>query len=435
MLKLEEVAIVSASFVQNAGPNELKYAGGESMKKRARRDQIIMIIFAVIFGSLILSVGTFAKEADENRPEREIVMAAEYPGVEISKDEDVSMDIIFHNKGRKDEDVEVWISEKPKGWQAKIKTYRFTVSGVHVPSGDDKTLTFEAAPDEGLKPGDYQFRINSRTLDGKFRMSQVVTIKVVAGEGKAKEAKGVKLTTSYPVLQGPSDATFEFSVEVDSKLDEDAVFDLLAQGPQGWDINFKPAYETKYISSLRIKSKQSTSVAVEVKPATGTKAGEYPFNVKVSSGDANAEAKLTVILTGTYGLEVGTPSGLLSLEARGGRPANMSFYVKNTGSAVNQDIKFMTFKPENWKVEFKPEKIDAIEAGDLKQVEVIITPYEDALVGDYSVGVNVEGEKANKTIEFRTTVKASAAWGWIGIGIIVVVIAGLFGLFRWLGRR
>ena len=405
------------------------------MKKRTGWDQIIKIIFAVLFGSLILSIGTFAKEADENRPEREIVMAAEYPGVEISKDEDVSMDIIFHNKGRKDEDVEVWISEKPKGWQAKIKTYRFTVSGVHVPSGDDKTLTFEADPDEGLKPGDYQFRINSRTLDGKFRMSQVVTIKVVAGEGKAKEAKGVKLTTSYPVLQGPSDATFEFSVEVDSKLDEDSVFDLLAQGPQGWDINFKPAYESKYISSLRIKSKQSTSVAVEVKPAMGAKAGEYPFNVKVSSGDANAEAKLSVILTGTYGLEVGTPSGLLSLEARGGRPANMSFYVKNTGSAVNQDIKFMTFKPENWKVEFKPEKIDAIQPGDLKQVEVIITPYEDALVGDYSVGVNVEGEKANKTIEFRTTVKASAAWGWIGIGIIVVVIAGLFGLFRWLGRR
>jgi uncharacterized membrane protein len=405
------------------------------MKKRARWDQIIVIIFAVVFGSLILSIGTFAKESDENRPEREIVMAAEYPGVEISKGEDVSMDIIFHSKGRQDENVEVWIAEKPKDWQTRIKTYRFTVTGVHVPSGDDKTLTFEADPDENVKPGEYPFRINARTMDGKFRMSQVVTIKVAAAEGKAKEPKGVKLTTSYPVLQGPSDATFEFSLEVDSKLDEDAVFDLLAQGPQGWDINFKPAYETKYISSLRIKSKQSTSVAVEVKPAMGAQAGEYPFNVKVSSGDANAEAKLTVILTGTYGLEVGTPSGLLSLDARAGRPANMSFYVKNTGSAVNKDIKFMTFKPENWKVEFKPEKIDAIEPGDLKQVEVIITPYEDALVGDYSVGVKVDGEKASKTIEFRTTVKASAAWGWIGIGIIVVVIAGLFGLFRWLGRR
>jgi uncharacterized membrane protein len=435
MLELEDVAIVSTTFVQYARRNELKYAGGVSMKKRARRDQILVIIFAVVLGSLILSVGTFAKEADENRPEREIVMAAEYPGVEVSKGEDVSMDIIFHNKGRQDENVEVWIAEKPKDWQARIKTYRYTVTGVHVPSDESKTLTFEADPDENVKPGEYPFRINARTPDGKFRMSQVVTIKVVTAEEKSKEPKGVKITTSYPVLRGPSDVNFEFSLEVDSKLDEDAVFDLMAQGPQGWDINFKPAYESKYISSLRIKSKQSSTVAVEVKPEPGAQAGEYPINVRISSGDANAEAKLTVILTGTYGLEVGTASGLLSLDARAGRPANVSFYVKNTGSAVNQDIKFMTFKPENWKVEFKPEKIDAIEPGDLKQVEMTITPYEDALVGDYSVGVKVDGEKASKTIEFRTTVKASAAWGWIGIGIIVVVIIGLFGLFRWLGRR
>jgi uncharacterized membrane protein len=395
-----------------------------------------LAVFAVIFGLLVSQWPSFAadeeKAAEEKKPARLIVMAAEYPGVEISKDEDVSMDIIFHNKGRKDEDVLVSIAKKPEDWQVRIKTYRYTVTGIHVPSGDEKSLTFEADPEEGVKPGEYKFRINARTLDGKFRMSQAITVKVTADDGKAKEPKGVKLTTSY---RGPSDATFEFSLEVDSKLDEDAVFDLLAQGPQGWDINFKPAYETKYITSLRIKSKQSTTVAVEVKPSMGAQAGEFPVNVRVSSADANAEAKLMVVLTGTYDIEVGTPSGLLSLDARQGRPANMSFYVRNTGSAKNSDIKFMTFKPENWKVEFKPEKIDVIEPGDLKQVEVIITPYEDALVGDYSVGVNVEGEKASKNIEFRTTVKASAVWGWIGVGIIVVVIAGLFGLFRWLGRR
>jgi len=403
--------------------------------KSGKWNQIFLIIFLIVLGFMIISVTNFANAEAEKLPARAISMAAEYPGVEIAKDEDISLDIIFHNKGRKDEDVEVWIAEKPKGWQARIKTYRFTVTGIHVPSDEDKSLTFEANPEEGIKPGEYKFRINARTLDGNFRMSQTVTVKITADEGKSKEPRGVKLSTSYPVIRGPSDATFEFSLEVDSKLDEDAVFDLLAQGPQGWDINFKPAYETKYISSLRIKSKQSTSVAVEVKPAMGAAAGEYPINVRVTSGDANAQAKLMVVLTGTYGLEVGTPSGLLSLDARQGRPANMSFYVRNTGSAKNSDIKFMTFKPENWKVEFKPEKIDAIEPGDVKQVEVIITPYEDALVGDYSVAVSVEGEKAAKTIELRTTVKASAAWGWIGIGIIVVVIGGLFGLFRWLGRR
>jgi uncharacterized membrane protein len=396
-----------------------------------------LVISLVILGLLWNQSLCWSKEKIpyENRPERLITMSAEYPGVEIAKGEDVSMDLIFSNQGKRDEDVDVRIAKIPEGWKARVKTYRYDVTGVFVPAGEDKTLTFAADPGENVKPGKYEFVIDARTADNRYKMTQTVTVIVKAAEAGAKEAKGVKLTTSYPVIRGPSDGTFEFSVEVDSKLDEDAVFDLAAQGPKDWDVNFKPAYESKYITSLRIKAKQSTTVAVQVKPAPGAQAGEYPIIVRVSSADAKAEAKLAVVLTGTYGLEVGTPNGLLSLDARQGKPANISFYVKNTGSAVNENIKFMSFKPENWKVEFKPEKIDALEAGDLKQVELTITPNEDALVGDYSVAANVEGEKASKTIEFRVTVKASQAWGWIGIGIIIVVILGLFGLFRWLGRR
>jgi len=119
----------------------------------------------------------------------------------------------------------------------------------------------------------------------------------------------------------------------------------------------------------------------------------------------------------------------------GGKPGNISIYVKNTGSAPIHTIEFLSVKPENWKVEFKPEKIESIEPGDLKQVEVSITPAEEALVGDYAVGLNIKGEKTSDNLEMRVTVKASAAWGWIGIGIIVLVIVGLFGLFVSLGRR
>ena len=395
----------------------------------------IIASMALMVILMSLSIGIAKEDDDKNRPDRMVSMAVEFPGVVVAQDENVSMDVLFYNKGKSDENIAVWIDQIPAGWQARVKTYRFDVTGVHVPAGDDKGLTFEAEPDEGTAPGNYEFRISAKTTDGQFKMSQMVMVTVKAAETEKKESKGVKLTTSYPVIRGPSDATFEFSIEVDSKLDEDAVFDLSAQGPTGWDINFKPAYESKYISSLRIKSKQSTTVAVEVKPAMDAEAGEYPFNIRVSSGDAKGEAALMVILTGTYGLEVGTATGLLSLEARQGKPANVSFYVKNTGSADNHNIKFMSFKPENWKVEFNPESIDVIEAGEFKQVELTITPYEDALVGDYSISVNIEGEKASKVIEFRTTVKASSAWGFIGIGIIILVIAGLFGLFRWLGRR
>jgi uncharacterized membrane protein len=68
-------------------------------------------------------------------------------------------------------------------------------------------------------------------------------------------------------------------------------------------------------------------------------------------------------------------------------------------------------------------------------VEVSITPAAEALVGDYAVGVNIKSEKSSDDLEFRVTVKASAAWGWIGIGIIILVILGLFALFVTFGRR
>ena len=80
-------------------------------------------------------------------------------------------------------------------------------------------------------------------------------------------------------------------------------------------------------------------------------------------------------------------------------------------------------------------QLEAARRGDLKQVEVAITSAEQALVGDYSVSLAVEGEKTTKDVELRVTVQASTVWGWLGIGIIVLVIAGLVFMFVRLGRR
>lgn len=401
-----------------------------------KEKKTVAICLLVFLMTLVTGFSVEASEKEEeNRPDRLITMSPEYLGVEISPEEELSMDIIFHNKGKSDENVDVKISEKPEGWKAKIKTYRFTVTGIHVPSGDDKTLTFEAEPPKDVSPGTYEFRVDAQTRDGQFKMAETISVVIKEKDQGEKESKGVKLNTSYPVLRGPSDGEFEFSLEVESKLDKEAIFDLFAQGPEGWTVNFKPAYETKYISSLRLKENESKTVAVQVKPSAMEKEGEYPVHVRVSSGDAKTQADLMVVLTGTYDLEIGTVNDLLSMDARQGKPANISLYVKNTGSAANHDIHFMSFKPENWKVEFHPETIEVVEPGDLKQVEITITPYEEALVGDYSVNVRVEGEKADKSVEFRITVKASAAWAWVGIVIILAVIGGLTALFRKLGRR
>ncbi|GAB4264606.1 MAG: NEW3 domain-containing protein [Deferrisomatales bacterium] len=370
---------------------------------------------------------------EETRPERLLTLGVEYPGVRVPPGEKVEMDVVLHNRGRTDETVDIGITRAPEGWKTRLRTYRYDVTGVHVPADSDKRLTFEAVPPEDVAPGDYLFGIEARTRDGRFRLAETVTVAVTS---EAADTGGdLTLTTTYPVLRGPTDAEFEFSVEVDNDLDEDTVFALSAEGPEGWEVNFKPAYESKYISSLQVKANQSRSVSVAVKPSALAQAGEYPIRVRVRGGGQEASLDLTVVLTGTYALEAGTLDGRLSLETRQGRAANVSIYVKNTGSAPNRDIRFVSFKPENWKVEFRPETIEVLEPGALEQVEVTITPYEDALVGDYSVAVEVRGEKASKTLEFRTTVRASAAWAWVGLGVIAAVVGGLTLLFRKLGRR
>jgi len=121
-------------------------------------------------------------------------------------------------------------------------------------------------------------------------------------------------------------------------------------------------------------------------------------------------------------------------------PANVTnlditLLVQNKGSAPQREVKFNAFKPENWKVEFKPEKLENIEPGAFKQTEITIIPAQQALVGDYSVSIQAEGEKANQDTEFRITIKAASAWGWIGVGIIAAVIVGLAITFRVFGRR
>jgi uncharacterized membrane protein len=376
------------------------------------------------------------KDLPADLPERRITAAFQYPGVTLGPDDSLSVDLLIKNRGRSDETVLVELAEKPQDWTVELKRYGTLVSGVFVASREDQTLTLSGKPaDKELKKlpaGTYRFAIKAQTADGALSQSSALTVNVVSAE---KASERVTIDTSYPTLRGPSGDKFSFSLDVRNDTGQDAVFNFRATGPPGWETSFKPAYESKQISSLQINANSSKTVEMEVTPPYNAQAGEYDFKVEAQSPKAKAEKELKVVLTGTYGLKVGTPSGLLSVVAERGQKASVTLLVQNKGSAPQREVTFDSFKPENWKVEFKPEKLENVEPGVLKQTEITITPAEQALVGDYSVSIQTQGEKANEETEFRVTIKAASAWGWIGVAIIAVVIVGLAATFRVLGRR
>lgn len=370
----------------------------------------------------------------DDRPERGIAIYSDYSGVVVPVGEGVRMDLTVENKGKRDETVGLKLVSVPKGWRASLKGGNFTVTGVSVPDGKTRTLTFSADPEKRVGPGTYTFEIQGVTPDEKLKADYAIA--VTTRERSRLGAEDIQVTTSYPVLRGQTDATFEFSLDVANKSENDRTFNLAAQIPEKWDVSFKPGYESKQISSIRIRGGSSQTVAVSVTPPRDATAGEYPILVRISSGESKAQVPLRVVLTGIYKLDAATPSGLLSADAVTGQPTTVSLLVKNSGSAVNRNISLSAFKPENWKVEFKPEKVEALDPGAIKQVEATITPAATALVGDYSVGLMADGEKgSSKTVEMRVTVRAPTAWGWIGVGLIALAIGGMGGLFVWLGRR
>jgi len=394
---------------------------------------LVLLVCGFLFFGLAGTVLSAEQEKNkEDRPQRGFLVAFEYPAVVLAAGEDLSLDIIVKNLGKRDEDITLKVASAPEGWEARTKTYAFGVRGVHVPEDDFKRVTFEAKPPKGTAPGDYTVVLEAATEDGLFPQSRTLLVTLLE---EAKKDEGIELRTSYPVLRGSSDAKFEFSIDVENKLGKEENFNFAAQGPANWEINFKPAYEDKLISSIRMKDNESKNVRVEVTPDRLAKAEAYPVLVRVTAANSQKEVPLQVVITGNYRLNAGTPTGLLSLQTEKGTTGNISIFVQNSGTAPNQDIEFLSVKPENWKVEFTPEKIPLLKPGELRQVEVSVTPSGEALVGDYSVGLTIQGEKASDNLELRVTVNAAATWAWIGIAIIVLVVAGLFFVFIKLGRR
>jgi len=393
------------------------------------------ICLSILFLAVSFLTGSVWAAENKDKPARGLTMAMVYPGVVFGPEDKLKVDLLVKNTGRSDETVFFEIVEKPEGWDAQIKTYSNVVTGVFLSEDQERTLTFSAEPAGGkerLPAGQYHFAVKARTADEAMTRTATVDVTVLYEQ----KSQGVlKVNTSYPVLRGPSDSKFEFSLDVNNESDEDAMVNLSAKAPEGWEVSFKPAYEEKQISSLQIKANQSKTVGVEVTPPLRAEAGEYPFTVRVQTSQAKADVDLQVVLTGTYKLKMGTLDGLLSLSAQPGKKANMSLYVRNEGSAPQREISFLSFKPENWKVEFLPEKLQEVKAGEVKQIEVAITPADESIIGDYSVAVSAQGEKSNNDVELRVTVKASSTWGWIGVAIILLVIIGLAVTFKKYGRR
>jgi uncharacterized membrane protein len=257
----------------------------------------------------------------------------------------------------------------------------------------------------------------------------------------------IELTTDYYKLEVVSGASVEFTVSLEYTGDVARVFDLTATGPTDWTTSITPSYpRDKQILDIRMEppgeeeSSTIEQIVVSATPASWLlpELGEYPITLEASSGELTSTIELTAVVTSipaSYSIYLTTPDGVLSTTAQAGKDNYFTLAVANSGTGDIDNINLSTNKPKGWTVELSLTNIDSLTAENFQTVEMNIKTPADAIAGDYEIIVRASGTQASDSLEIRVTVKTSAVWGWVGIGIIVLVIAGLAFIFMRFSRR
>lgn len=251
--------------------------------------------------------------------------------------------------------------------------------------------------------------------------------------------ESIDITSKYPVVEAESGEQFVFAVEISAMLKEDKTFELTLDKPSNWFSQIKPKYEDTKISAVRMKAFQVAPEMLEVivvpLPWDLPDPGEYIMTLNATSGDLSDTIELKAVVTARYEADFYTETGRLNTEAKAGEENHVAIKLRNSGSADIESITFTSTKPEGWVITFNPEKVDVLEPGLAQDVDVVIEPPSKTIAGDYSITLRADSKEISDKMELRVTVLTPTIWGWVGIIIVLVVIAGLAILFRQLGRR
>ena len=344
--------------------------------------------------------------------------------------------------------VKLTLLNRPVGWDIDIwnRFFDFRITEIVVEPTEDtpgqRPRLRISLPDERPEPGEYAFTLVVSSPDDRVEYDRAVfTVKVPPAE--EEDDLEVTVRTDFPVLEGPSNTTYEFEITILNNTGEEASFELAADVVtpdglvlQGWGIGFQPAFgENKRISSVSVASSLTERVDVSITPPLFTEAGDYFIPVSVGNEEFETSPVLKLTIRGRGELAATTPDGRLNVDATAGEVGAAVLRLFNIGSADLTDVALTADPPPGWEITFETDTIETIPQSDFRDVGVVITPPDNAVPGDYMVTLRSRNDEAADAVDLRVTVEQSTIWGWLGIVLVLAVLGSLGGLFWRLGRR
>jgi uncharacterized membrane protein len=390
-----------------------------SLIARARRPAIALAAAAVLMVGLVPT----AAAAD-------LSVTTPYPSIAVAPGSKASFDLTVTAPSAGTASLAVL--GVPSGWKATLHGGGFVIQGVSVSPSKPGTarLDVDVPGDTTATSGD--LRVEATFEGGKATLP----IKVLVN---ADVAGDITLTTTSGTLTGSSDSPFTFDLTLTNGSAEDQTVSASATGPAGWTIQTKLAQANA--ASILVKAGSTTTITVTATPPQDAPAGHTELDVTATAGTKTITGKLGIDITGSFTMTLGTPNDLVSAHGPAGSGTTQQVVVKNTGTGALTNVKLTSTAPSNWKVDFDQATIPTIPPDQEVTVTATITPSGEAVTGDYKVTINAASEAAagataaNADLPMTFTVETSPLWLLAGFGLIVVILAALFYVFRTYGRR
>ena len=250
----------------------------------------------------------------------------------------------------------------------------------------------------------------------------------------------ISIEPTYRTLEDTAPGvSFEFEAALKYHGKSPREFDLIASGPSGWSINVKPSYGEQVIRSILLEPDKEIPNRIRV---TATppflplpKPGEYTITFEVSSGSLRDTVEFKGIITATYSLDVYPTEQLYNTTVTAGKNNFFSIVIQNSGTGTLDNIKLSSRKPTGWTIEFTPSEMESLPANGFQTIDVNIKPAPDTIAGDYQITLVTDSTLQRADMDIRVTVETPTIWGWVGIVIIALVIAGLTYVFMRFSRR
>lgn len=226
---------------------------------------------------------------------------------------------------------------------------------------------------------------------------------------------------------------FRFNATLHNGSFQQQVYQLNAQVPKGWTVVFNA--EGNQVAALQLDSGKTEPISIAITASPMAKPGKYEIPVSAVAGMDSLQLKLEAVLSGSYGLNVTTPSGKLSENVTEGNNRSIELLIQNTGTLPLNGVELSAQAPNSWNATFDTSMIARLDPGQSQQVKVNIAIPEKTIAGDYLLVLNAKNVNADSSASIRMTVKTSLLSGWLGILIILLAIGLVYYLIRKYGRR